>query len=118
MIMPKLPKSTRAIPTRVRELVSRRSEGVCEGCGVRTASEIHHRKYLSRGGRHNPSNLLHLCGWGNHTGCHGKAHTDEGAKLGWSVTGSADESKVVVMYRNIPVKLQDDGSVVRNYEKF
>lgn len=49
------------------------------------ATEAHHRLYRSRGGADTLSNALHLCGWGNHTGCHGVAHTVVGEVRGWSV---------------------------------
>jgi 5-methylcytosine-specific restriction endonuclease McrA len=73
------------IPTKVRAGVHKRSCGVCEGCGLRPAAEVHHRQYESRGGKHLLSNLIHLCGWGNHTGCHGVAHSKAGEERGWSV---------------------------------
>lgn len=73
------------IPTAVQATVRARSRGTCEGCGRRPATEMHHRKYRSRGGQHTASNLLHLCGWGNHTGCHGIAHSTAGHDKGWSV---------------------------------
>lgn len=73
------------IPKRVRLLVAERSGGICEGCGQAPATEMHHRQYKSRGGKDTPDNLLHLCGWGNHTGCHGKAHQGGGEARGWSV---------------------------------
>lgn len=64
------------IPARVRALVLARAGDVCEICGVGGALELHHRRYRSRGGKHTAANLVALCGWGNHTGHHGWAHTD------------------------------------------
>ena len=78
------------IPKPVVDLVEARSGGVCEGCGRAPATEKHHRKYRSRGGKDTVDNLLHLCGWGNHTGCHGIAHTAHGHQLGWAVNSWAD----------------------------
>lgn len=47
---------------------------------------MHHRKFRSRGGKDEVVNILHLCGWGNHTGCHGVAHSGErGEQLGWAL---------------------------------
>lgn len=86
------------IPAKVKRAVEARSGGVCEGCGQRPAVEMHHRKFRSRGGKHEVVNLLHLCGWGNHSGCHGVAHDgDRGVALGWAVN-SWDEP------RNRPVR--------------
>lgn len=47
--------------SRARGLVYARSCGVCERCGFRWASEWHHRKNRSQGGRWTASNGLHLC---------------------------------------------------------
>lgn len=88
-----------AIPAKVLRAVQERSGGVCEGCGRRPAMEMHHRQYRSRGGRHEVVNLLHLCGSGNHTGCHGTAHTAMGAEAGWSVHSWATPAEVPVNYR-------------------
>lgn len=57
-------------------MVLARAGGVCEVCGVGGALELHHRRYRSRGGKHTAANLVALCGWGNHTGHHGWAHSD------------------------------------------
>ncbi|TQO23815.1 HNH endonuclease [Paramicrobacterium agarici] len=72
-----------AIPAKVRRAVAERSGGQCERCFSAGPLELHHRKFRSRGGKHTVENLVALCGWGNHTGCHGKAHTDGDG--GWSV---------------------------------
>lgn len=67
-----------------------RSGGMCERCLVAPATEIHHRRYLSRGGMHNVANLLHLCnpnGGGNAgDGCHGEAHTGIGVEVGTAIS--------------------------------
>lgn len=102
-----------AIPKRVSELIEKRSGGVCEGCGHRPAVEKHHRKYKSRGGKDEVVNLLHLCGWGNHTGCHGVAHSTRGHELGWSVNSWADPADVAVTFADgIDRELKPDGSRV------
>lgn len=75
-----------AIPKKVRDIVAARSRGVCEGCLSARATEMHHRRFKSRGGKDEVSNLLHLCGWGNHTGCHGLAHSGiSGTRRGWAI---------------------------------
>ncbi len=63
-----------------------RSGGLCEGCGQAEATEAHHCQYRSRMGPNALGNALHLCGWGNHTGCHGIAHSgSRGEELGWAI---------------------------------
>jgi hypothetical protein len=86
-----------------------RSRGVCEGCGVSQATQAHHRQYRSRGGSDLLSNALHLCGSGNHTGCHGIAHTLIGEQLGWSIRSGFDPAIV-------PVFRKFDGTWWRNHE--
>jgi len=41
----------------------------CEDCGGVKPLQVHHVKFRSQGGTHEPSNLRALC-----AGCHGKAH--------------------------------------------
>lgn len=62
-----------------------RAGNVCEVCGSPGPLELHHRRYRSRGGWHVASNLVALCGWGNHTGHHGWAHSSPEAEL-WGVS--------------------------------
>lgn len=82
------------IPKRVRAIVEARSGGVCEGCRAAPASEMHHRKFRSRGGRDEVVNILHLCGWGNHSGCHGVAHSGaRGADLGWALPSGSNPER-------------------------
>lgn len=70
----------------VLRALKKRSGGVCEACGVNEATEAHHRQFKSRGGPGTLSNALHLCGWGNHTGCHGVAHSGQrGEATGWAI---------------------------------
>lgn len=59
---------------------------MCERCLKKPAVEIHHRRFLSRGGKHNVANLLHLCGGGNFDGCHGEAHSGIGAEVGAAIS--------------------------------
>lgn len=91
MIAPKMVKPTHADERRAYQTAKDRSQGICEGCALRPATDVHHRVYRSRSGLSVPENLLHLCGGvtglpgGNHSGCHGIAHTLIGEQLGWSV---------------------------------
>jgi hypothetical protein len=106
------------IPTANRRTVENRSGGICEGCGRRPATDIHHRKYKSRGGTHDVENLFALCGGpggmagGNHSGCHGVAHSAEGHELGWSVHSWSDPAVVPVLYRGVMRRLTADGKAV------
>jgi len=84
------------IPEAVRKAVEARSGGVCEACGRARATEKHHRLFRSQGGLHTVENLLDLCGWGNHTGDHGVAHTKAGFEKGWSVRSGDDPAEIPV----------------------
>jgi hypothetical protein len=91
-------RQQKRIPQTARDAVTERSGGICEGCGTERAHDIHRRKYLSRGGTHDISNLLHLCGAGNTSGCHGKAHNG-GEQDGWSVPSWARHETWPVLRR-------------------
>ena len=112
MIGPKAPRQPKQIPSKNRRIVEQRSGGVCESCGDNPASDVHHRQYRSRGGSHDVHNLIHLCGWGNHTGCHGRAHTD-GEREGLSIRRGFRSILQPVLYRGVWVHLEDDGTVTR-----
>jgi len=64
-----------AIPPSVRRRVLARDGHRCRarGCGRRTLLEIHHRVPVSRGGTHDPANLVTLC-----HGCHQALHAMPG----------------------------------------
>lgn len=110
MIAPKLPPQTPSESKAAYAAVAERSKGLCEGCGRKPATEMHHRLYRSQGGRDEITNLLHLCGRGNHTQCHGIAHTGEGKVLGWSVHFWATPADTPVTYRERLVYLLPDGT--------
>lgn len=97
-----------SIPAAVERMVRQRSRGVCEACGRRDATEMHHRQYRSRLGKDVASNLLHVCGWGNHTGCHGVAHTKAGHELGLSVHSWDEPTEVAVQHARLGRVLLDD----------
>lgn len=98
-----------------RRLILARAGDACEVCGVPGYVELHHRKYKSRGGPGTPSNGIALCGWGNHTGHHGWAHTDPLA-LAWGVSlNSWDEPLERPLWDDLRgrwVMLTDDGERV------
>jgi hypothetical protein len=103
------------IPPGNRRIVLDRADGACEGCGRWfSALQIHHRRYRSRGGGHEVSNLLALCGMGNvqNGGCHGVAHSAEGGELGWSCNSWENPKHRPVLYRGALMWLVDDGRVV------
>lgn len=83
-----------------------RSMGRCEWCGRADRHlEAHHRLYRSRGGRHDASNLVMLCGWGNTLGCHGRAHGaapgDTEAALRAGITLATGENPAAIPIRSV-----------------
>ncbi|WP_306461819.1 HNH endonuclease [Microbacterium sp. ZXX196] len=100
----------RAIPARVRALVEGRADGKCEGCGRTAPLELHHRRFRSRGGKHTVSNLVALCGWGNHTGCHGRAHSAD-PPAGWAISQyeKRTDEQVPFEANGVLVRLTTDG---------
>lgn len=75
-----------------REIVRRRAKGICERCGSRRGTNVHHRIPRGMGGSSNeyinrPGNLVYLCGSGT-TGCHGwiESHRAEARESGWLVS--------------------------------
>lgn len=101
-------------PASVLSALKARSRGICEGCGVAKATQAHHRQYRSRGGPDTLSNALHLCGSGNHTGCHGNAHSAKGESLGLSIRSGYDPANVpvqlVVDLTRVWVRLDEEGN--------
>lgn len=109
-------RRTGAMPKQHPDMVRARSGGVCERCLVNPATEIHHRRYLSRGGRHNLANLLHLCnpnGGGNAgDGCHAEAHTGIGGEVGTSISRYNAFPESAISFRDLLGRewvLDDDG---------
>jgi 5-methylcytosine-specific restriction endonuclease McrA len=60
---PDAPSAAQTIPPRVRRLVWRRDHGRCQVPGCRAAKhlEVHHLRWRSDGGGHDPSNLTAMC---------------------------------------------------------
>lgn len=88
-----------------------RSKRVCEGCGATWGREIHHRRFLSRGGEHNLANLMLLCGNGNQNGCHGLAHSGD-APPGWAISKYESQPEDQILFqdtRGFWWRLFDDG---------
>ncbi|WP_025158882.1 HNH endonuclease [Leifsonia aquatica] len=116
MITPKYeqqPKPTTAESAEAYAMVKFRSLGMCEICGKARATETHHRLHRSHGGLDIIQNLLHVCGWGNHTGCHGDAHSrSDRYDNGWAVRTGNDPALRPVLYRGRLRMLTADGWAV------
>lgn len=102
-----------------RQIVRARSGGRCEvrvpGVCQGRATNWHHRRNRSAGGRWVPSNGLDLCGTGT-TGCHGyiTEHPAESAENGWTVRSWNDPVHVPALIHTTSfvhalVLLDDDG---------
>lgn len=105
-----------AIPARVRGIVLERAAGRCESCGIYAPLELHHRLARSHSGKHTPDNLIALHGWGNHTGCHGEAHTASdryviGVSIRSGVGPEHAPANRPVLYRGTWVFLLADGGL-------
>lgn len=81
------------IPLKVRRAVWERSGGFCEVCGLPGANHLHHRRLRSQGGRHEPSNLLHV-----HWRCHERIHSRPALSYerGWMVPSWREPADVPV----------------------
>lgn len=80
-----------------RRLVRERSGGICEVCAIAYATNFHHRKNRSQGGRWTPENGLDVCGSGS-TGCHGfiTANPKLSYEYGWAVRSRMNPELVAV----------------------
>lgn len=81
---------------RARRVVERRSGGWCETCDAAPATDWHHRKNRSQGGRWTAGNGLHVC-----RGCHHyiTTHPAIARDHGWSVSATAEPSAARVWLR-------------------
>lgn len=97
-------------------MLERRSFGRCEACGAARGTEVHHRQFRSRGGRDGFANVVLVCGRGNHTGCHGRAHSEAtwATPAGYAVPSWADPAEVPIYLApwKLWALLSDDGSFV------
>lgn len=100
-----------------RDRIAERCGGMCEYCHKAPAANYHHRKYRSRGGTGNVENGIALCGSGNHTGCHGLAHSAT-PPYGLSLHSYEDESQPFIDIYGFHYWLTPDGLrlTVRQYE--
>lgn len=106
------PKLTPAESRAAYATVKERSFGLCEICGKARATQVHHRLHRSHGTLDVPANLLHVCGTGNHTGCHGLAHSDSDRYAnGWAVKSGGNPALTPVLYRGRLMILTAEGGL-------
>ena len=88
-----------------RVAVRERSGGICERCGQKPGTDMHHRKNRSQLGKWHPANIMHLCAL-----CHVwiTAEPALSRASGWSVLSTAEPADVPVVYRGEVMKLSDD----------
>lgn len=104
---PKTPRMTPAESKQGYDRVAGRSFGLCERCGVRQATQMHHRLYRSHGGDERVTNLLHLCML-----CHQAAHQNTDRYThGWSVRSGFDPALTPVLYRGELMILTQEGGL-------
>jgi phage terminase large subunit GpA-like protein len=107
MIAPKTPPMTARESKEAYARVADRSFGLCEVCGTRQATQMHHRLHRSHSGDERVTNLLHLCLW-----CHQAAHHDQLRYAnGWSVRSGFNPALVPVVYRGEPMILTAEGGL-------
>lgn len=105
---------TAEFPPDVRRALLSRSGGMCERCGIRVATEAHHRRPRAMGSTRRPesarlTNALALC-----ESCHRRTEScrREALRGGWLVSQHADPARMVVLYRHRPALLTEEGGVV------
>ena len=107
-----IPRPVRPEERRTRKVVRARSGDLCERCGA-PGTNMSHRKPVSQGGLWEPANLIHLCGMGNASGCHGWVHADPdgiASATGWSLKSWQDPAVESVLYPDgTRWLLRDDG---------
>lgn len=107
----------RQIPTRVREALAERSQGLCERCGQERATQAHHRRPRGMGGSRDAatnvlSNLLHLS-----DECHAyvEANRTQAVVYGWLVkqhmTPASVPAKLWTGFSREICWLSDDGDI-------
>lgn len=107
MTAPKTPRMTAKQSKEGYARAAERSFGVCEACGMREATQMHHRLHRSHGGGESVTNLLHLCLW-----CHGAAHSaSERYANGWAVRSGFNPALTPMLYRGRLMVLTADGGL-------
>jgi 5-methylcytosine-specific restriction protein A len=102
----------------VRALVRARADGFCERCGLKRATEFHHRRPRGMGGTNRDdtntaSGCLHLC-----HDCHTDIESERTAAInqGWLVAQNHPPADIPVYYRGAWVYLDDVGGMQRVQE--
>lgn len=100
----------RAAERRAYETATERADGRCEGCGEYAPLNRHHRRFRSRGGKTITENIAMLCGMGNASGCHGRAHGPN-PPAGWAISRYEEKPDHLVPFESFdgPVWLTKDG---------
>lgn len=100
-------------PNHVRQLIRQRSNDMCERCGQKYGTEVHHRRPRGMGGTKQAdtnvaSNALHLCGL-----CHKivEQSRDQAINNGWLVKQNHNPIDIPVLYRGAWMYLDDDGNM-------
>lgn len=109
---PRARKTKNPGEAKTRKILTARSGGLCERCGIRPAESVHHRLKRSQGGPWSASNCVHICGDGTRF-CHGFAeHNATAAHVeGLHVRPWETPAESWFLYRGQWVLLADDGSV-------
>lgn len=110
---PRRPRPKNPGETATRKLVTQRSGGWCEICGVTRAESVHHRRKRSQGGPWSASNCVHTCGHGTR-GCHGWAehNPDSAHAAGFHLRPGEEPAETpIVSGFHGRVLLADDGSI-------
>ena len=97
-----------------KKIVKARSGGICEVCGRAEAVQMHHRRKAGR--VWSPANVLHVCGLGNYSGCHGHIEQNPTAakEQGWWLLPIHNpEDEPVFLAGRGRVFLLDDGSMTQ-----
>lgn len=89
----------------------------CERCGSSEELTHHHRVKRSQGGKHDPSNVVVLCGHGTSPGkCHAwaEANPNEARAQGWALGRNDDPLTVPIVHAALKmrVRLDDAGMLI------
>lgn len=100
-------------PKQVRDVIVRRSQGICERCAAAPAVQIHHRRARGMGGSkaadtNVASNGLAVC-----VSCHQQieANRADSLKYGWLVRQGQEPAEVPVFRMGTWVQLNSDGGI-------
>lgn len=114
--MKSTPKPMTAEEELCRKIVKERSEGLCEVCGKRRATDMAHRLARSQNGKWTPSNILHAC-----RDCHEGNHDNplNAFENGWHLRSGSDPLECPVLLASSNGEqtwylLKNDGSKVRH----